>query len=146
MERKLTDGYKAIILDGVVLSKKTGTGAIKKLVPECFYRGIVLVALGIRHDMSKEVIDFYITQSESEAEWDRFLTNLYKRELKDKGVEVMCIDGGKGLLSALKTVYPDISVQRCWAHKPALKGFNSGMRNIINEKGHITPFLLIHNN
>src|SRR3972149_6702982 len=88
--RRLADKYKAIILDGVVLTKKTGAGAIKK---------IVLVALGIRHDLKKEVIDFYIAGSESEAEWERFLT-------------------------ALKTVYPDIPIQRCWAHK---------MRNIINK-------------
>src|SRR3989304_5492567 len=42
--RRLADKYKAIILDGVVLTKKTGAGAIKK---------IVLVALGIRHDLKK---------------------------------------------------------------------------------------------
>ena len=114
-KRTLTGCYKAIILDGVVLSKKTGAGAIKK---------IVLVALGITHDMRKEVIDFYITSSESEAEWDKFLTNLYKRGLKCEGVEVISVDGGKGLLAALKTVYPDIPIQRCWAHK---------MRNIINK-------------
>src|SRR3990170_3437283 len=113
--RRLADKYKAIILDGVVLTKKTGVGAIKK---------IVLVALGIRHDMRKEVIDFYITSSESEAEWDRFLTNLDKRGLKCEGVEVISVDGGKGLLAALKTVYSDIPIQRCWAHK---------MRNIINK-------------
>lgn len=113
--RKLSDCYKAIILDAVVLSKKTGAGAIKK---------IVLVAMGIRHDLRKEVIDFHITSSESEAEWDRFLTNLYQRGLKGEGVEVICVDGGRGLLAALKTVYPDIPIQRCWAHK---------MRNIINK-------------
>lgn len=114
-KRKLTDCYKAIILDGVVLSKKTGAGAIKK---------VVLVALGIRHDLRKEVIDFYITSSESEAEWDKFLTNLYKRGLNGEGVEVISVDGGKGCLAALKTVYSDIPIQRCWAHK---------MRNIINK-------------
>lgn len=113
--RRLADKYKAIILDGVVLTKKTGVGAIKK---------IVLVALGIRHDLKKEVIDFYIAGSESEAEWERFLTNLYKRGLLGEGADVLCVDGGKGLLAALKTVYPDIPIQRCWAHK---------MRNIINK-------------
>lgn len=114
-KRSIADCYKAIILDGVVLSKKTGAGAIKK---------VVLVALGIRHDMRKEVIDFYITTSESEAEWDRFLTNLYKRGLTGEGTKVISVDGGRGLLAALKTVYPDIPIQRCWAHK---------MRNIINK-------------
>lgn len=113
--QRLADKYKAIILDGVVLTKKTGVGAIKK---------IVLVGLGIRHDLKKEVIDFYIAGSESEAEWERFLTNLYKRGLLGEGADVLCVDGGKGLLAALKTVHPDIPIQRCWAHK---------MRNIGNK-------------
>jgi transposase-like protein len=30
---------------------------------------------------------------------------------------MICVDGGKGLLAALPTVYPGILVQRCWAHK-----------------------------
>lgn len=114
-KRELKCRYKALIFDGVVLSKKTGAGAIKKFV---------LVAMGIRHDLRKEVIDFYITSSESEACWERFLTDLYKRGLKSEGVEVICVDGGKGLLSALMTVYPEIPIQRCWAHK---------MRNILNK-------------
>jgi len=99
----------------VVLSKKTGAGAIIK---------VVLVALGIWHNLRKEGIDFYITTSESEAEWDRFLTNLYKRGLKGAGAEVISVDGGRGLFLAFKTVYPDIFIQRCWAYK---------MRNIVNK-------------
>ena len=30
---------------------------------------------------------------------------------------MICTDGGKGLLAALPTVFPQIPVQRCWAHK-----------------------------
>ena len=30
---------------------------------------------------------------------------------------MICVDGGQGLLAALPPVYPDVPVQRCWAHK-----------------------------
>lgn len=114
-KRRLTNRYKAILLDGVVLSRKTGLGAEKKPV---------LVAMGIRHDESKEVIDFRLCGSESQQQWETFLNDLYRRGLTCDGVEVICVDGGKGCLAALETVHPNIPVQRCWAHK---------MRNIIDK-------------
>jgi putative transposase len=96
------------MLDGVVLARKTGAGAIKRPV---------LVALGLRPDGKKEVIDFRLAQSESAAEWERFLGDLFRRGLVGDGLEMICVDGGAGLLAALPTVYPCIPVQRCWAHK-----------------------------
>jgi len=77
----------------------------------------VLVVLGIRHDGKKEVIDFRLSASESAAEWDSFLKDLSKRGLTGEGVEVMSVDGGKGLLSVLRDYYSAIRIQRCWAHK-----------------------------
>jgi transposase-like protein len=106
--RKLTGRYKVIVLDGVVLSRRTGAGAIKRPV---------LVALGIRADGKKEIIDFRLASSESEAEWERFLTDLYRRGLEAEGVEFIAVDGGNGLAAALRVVFPNIPVQRCWAHK-----------------------------
>lgn len=107
-QRKIITRYRALVLDGVVLSRKTGAGAIKRPV---------LVALGILPDGRKEVLDFRLSQSESAAEWRVFLTSLYKRGLIEKGLEVIVVDGGAGLLSALPEVYPDVRIQRCWAHK-----------------------------
>ena len=47
--RPLANRYTALMLDGVVLARKTGAGAVRRPV---------LVALGLRHDGRKEVIDF----------------------------------------------------------------------------------------
>jgi len=47
--RPLNSRYRQLMLDGVVLSRKTGAGAIRRPV---------LVALGIRADGKREVIDF----------------------------------------------------------------------------------------
>jgi len=106
--RKLKNRYRILVLDGVVLSRKTGAGAVKRPV---------LVALGIRKDGTKEIIDFRLAAAESEREWEMFLTDLYRRGLTEEGLEMIATDGGAGMLAALPTVYPDVPVQRCWAHK-----------------------------
>ena len=106
--RPLKERYRVLMLDGVVLARKTGAGAIRRPV---------LVALGLRPDGKKEVIDFRLAASESAAEWERFLTDLFRRGLEGHGLEMVCVDGGSGLLAALPTVYPGVPVQRCWAHK-----------------------------
>jgi len=106
--RALKERYRVLMLDGVVLARRTGAGAIKRPV---------LVALGLRSDGKKEIIDFRLAQSESAAEWERFLGDLIRRGLIGEGLEMICVDGGSGLLAALPTAYPGVPVQRCWAHK-----------------------------
>ena len=104
--RPLTDSYKALM--GVVLSRKTGAGALKRPV---------LVVLGLRPDGRKEIVDYRLARAESAAEWERFLDDLYARGLTGEGLEMICVDGGQGLLAALPTTYHGIPVQRCRAHK-----------------------------
>lgn len=106
--RPLANRYQALMLDGVVLARKTGAGALRRPV---------LVALGLRCDGKKEIIDFRLAASESAAEWEKFLSDLYRRGLTGEGLDMICVDGGAGLLAALPSVFPGIPVQRCWAHK-----------------------------
>jgi transposase-like protein len=113
--RPLANHYQALMLDGVVLARKTGAGALRRPV---------LVALGLRRDGKKEIIDFRLAASESAAEWEKFLADLYRRGLTGEGLRMICVDGGKGLLAALPSVFDGIPVQRCWAHK---------IRNILNK-------------
>ena len=106
--RPLQDAYQVLMLDGVVLARKTGMGALRRPV---------LVALGLRPDGKRDVIDFRLAKSESAAEWEAFLTDLHRRGLTGHGLDMICVDGGNGLLAALPTVFPGLPVQRCWAHK-----------------------------
>jgi transposase-like protein len=106
--RPLQNRYKVLMLDGVVMARKTGAGALRRPV---------LVVLGLRPDGKKEVIDFRLASSESAAEWEKFLADLYRRGLTGEGLDMICVDGGAGLLAALPTVFDGIPVQRCWAHK-----------------------------
>jgi transposase-like protein len=113
--RPLRDIYRVLVLDGVVLKRKTGAGALARPV---------LVALGLRPDGKKEVIDFRLASAESAAQWELFLGDLVRRGLVGERLEMLCVDGGAGLLAALPTAFPDIPVQRCWAHK---------IRNVLNK-------------
>ncbi len=106
--RPLRERYRVLMLDGVVLVRKTGAGAIRRPV---------LVALGPRPDGKKEVIDFRLAHSESAAEWERFLGDLIRRGLAGDHLEMICVDGGSGLRASLPTAFPGTPAQRCWAHK-----------------------------
>jgi putative transposase len=106
--RPLRDAYRVLVFDGVVLARKTGAGALRRPV---------LVALGLHADGRKEIIDYRLAASESQAEWEMFISDLHRRGLEGESLRLIGLDGGKGLLAALPTVYPGIPVQRCWAHK-----------------------------
>ena len=106
--RRLFSRYRFLLLDGVVLKRKTGGGAVKR---------VVLVAMGITPDGRKEVIDFYLAPAESQSAWEAFLNDLYRRGLTGEGIELIATDGGKGLRNALDLVFPRTPHQRCWAHK-----------------------------
>ena len=99
----------------MVLSRKTGLGALRRPV---------LVALWLHPDGRKEVLDYRLATAESAVQWELFLSDLFRRGLEGKNLEMICTDGGQGLLAALPTVYPDVAVQRCWAHK---------IRNVLNK-------------
>jgi putative transposase len=89
--RPLKDTYRvlvrALVLDGVVLQRKTGAGALARPV---------LVALGLRPDGKKEVIVFQLATAESAAPWERFLGDLIRRGLVGERLEMLCVDGWPG--------------------------------------------------
>jgi putative transposase len=113
-QRPLSDAYEVLLLDGIVMKRKTGIGVQKRSV---------LVALGITPDGKKEVIDFRQVYGESQSAWEAFLNDLYRRGLECQSLKLIIIDGGKGLQAALPLVYGDVPIQRCWAHKT---------RNVLN--------------
>jgi putative transposase len=106
--RPLANHYRVLVLDGVVLSRKTGGGALRRPV---------LVALGIRRDGRKEILDFRLAPAESRAAWEALLHDLHARGLTGEDLALIVTDGGAGLLAALPLVYPRVPEQRCWAHK-----------------------------
>ncbi len=101
-------------MDGIILKTKTGFGAKKKAV---------LVAYGIKVDGRRELIDFTVTNAESEKKWWRFLNDLYRRGLTGEALGLVVTDGNMGLENAVDLVWAFVKRQRCWAHK---------LRNVAN--------------
>lgn len=107
-ERKLSDSYQYLLLDGITLKIKGAAGVKKRLV---------LCAYGIRTDGIRELVSFHQATAESEAQWEAFLTDLYRRGLEGKELRLITTDGCTGLRQALEIVYPYVPRQGCWAHK-----------------------------
>ena len=108
LKKELLDEYQFLFLDGLTLSVKGSLKAQKKLI---------LVAYGITMFGKKELISFRIADSESQAAWEAFLNDLYKRGLKGENLKLIITDGCKGLHAALATVYAYTKRQHCWVHK-----------------------------
>lgn len=106
--RPLKDQYHYLFFDGVVLKSKGAAKVQKK---------ILLCAFGITLEGKHEMIDFHASPTESQACWESFLGDLYRRGLSGAHCQLIATDGGTGLHGALQIVYPKVLLQRCWAHK-----------------------------
>ena len=116
--RRLGCGYRAVYVDGVwvTLSKPV---KMKK---------VVLVALGVTADGTKELLSFQVAPSESEACCWGFLSDMKQRGLD--GLEVIVSDGAVGLVKAIRALYPRVAHQVCTFHKAMDTGTH------LAEKGH----------
>ena len=74
----------------------------------------VNVAIGIRSDGGKEVLDYSIEPTENGAAWSELLQGLRARGIKD--IQLFIADGLDGLQSAIEDNYPQAKFQRCWVH------------------------------
>src|SRR6266508_4061863 len=106
-ERTIPDAVRYLLCDGITAK-----------VREVGVRGkVFLVAFGIHADGRREILEFVLADSESEANWRGFLQDLKARGLKGKALKLITIDGAKGLRAAVRDVYPLKPVQRCLVHK-----------------------------
>jgi len=113
-EAPLPDDLQYLFLDGVSMRLKVAAGVKRRMV---------LCAYGISLTGERRLLDFRLHESESQASWEAFLTQLRERGLLGKHLRLITTDGGSGLHAALQTVYPYVPRQRCWAHK---------LRNVAN--------------
>lgn len=105
--RWLGDDYQFLFLDGLWITLSKPVKAKK----------VLLVALGIKRDGSKELLGFQIAGSESESWWWGFLSDLKQRGLSGRNLEVIVSDEAGGLVKAIQALYPRISHQICTFHK-----------------------------
>jgi len=114
-QARLEDNYAYLFLDGVSLRVRRPAG--RKRVQ-------MLVAYGVRRDGTRHLLAFLRSQGESQADWEGLLEDMYRRGLEGQNLALIVTDGCPGLAAAIRTVYPRVRHQRCWAHK---------MRNILEK-------------
>lgn len=79
----------------------------------------IMIAMGIWPESDRrEILLWRIGETESAEEWVKFLEILEAQGIRGtNGLELIIHDGGKGLCSALQTVWFDAAQQRCLFHK-----------------------------
>ena len=104
-QRQLNEQSAIVFVDATYFSVKENGIVVKKAV---------YIALGVTMEGEKEILGFYIGESESAKYWTSILNEIKNRGVKD--ILIMCSDGLKGLKEAIGTVYPKTEFQRCIVH------------------------------
>ena len=105
--RELADeDIRYVFMDGWY--PKVRIGGRRERVP-------VLVTLGVRANGERVVLDMRLVGEESAASWTEVVANLTARHLSRPVLAV--IDGNPGLITALRSHWPGLEIQRCTAHK-----------------------------
>jgi len=105
--RPLSDDFPFLFLDGIT-QKVREIGVEKK---------VMLCALGLKEDGTKEMLSFRLADQEDTDSWRAFLVDIKSRGLVGKSLMLITTDGHPALLKAIKEVYPFLKVQRCIVHK-----------------------------
>jgi Transposase, Mutator family len=92
----LNDDLRYLLLDGVYLRVKMPT----------VQRKLILCAYGITERGERRLLAFQLATAESQAQWERFLSDLHKRGLHGSKLKLIVTDGCIGLHNALDTVFP----------------------------------------
>ena len=120
---KITSCPTILLVDGVWVRIQYPTGATFEDQAGHLLRlrqaqeRVVLVAMAIYPDGTRQIFHYEIAQSESLAAWSAFFTHLQERGLNLDGVEVVVSDGTNGLPAVLKTWVSQAQHQLCITHK-----------------------------
>jgi putative transposase len=79
----------------------------------------IMIAMGVWPDSDRrEILLWRVGENEGAEEWVKFLEILEEQGIRgENGLKLIIHDGGKGLCSALQTVWFDAAQQRCLFHK-----------------------------
>ena len=104
--RPLESIYAVVLIDAIVVKVRDTQVANRP----------VYVAIGVNMDGERDVLGLWIGPSGGEGakRWMTMLTELRNRGVQD--VLITCCDGLTGLPDAIRTVWPDTTVQTCVVH------------------------------
>lgn len=104
--RQLEEIYPVIFFDAIHYKVREEGRIVVKAV---------YVVLAITLEGKREVLGFYIGESESASFWMQVFSDLQNRGVKD--ILIACVDGLKGLPKALNQIYPKTEIQLCVVHQ-----------------------------
>ena len=102
--RQLASEYAVIYIDATMMALRRDT----------VQKEAVHIALGIRTDGTKEIIDYSIAPSESKSNWKEMIESIRERGVTR--VALFCTDGLNGMEEVISSVYPMARIQRCLLH------------------------------
>jgi putative transposase len=105
-ERPLLAHYRVIYLDGIHFTVRHG---------EQTDATMILTALGVDLEGSREVLASRASAEESKEGWCALLQDLRTRGVER--IDLLVTDGHEGLLAAVAELFPTILRQRCLVHK-----------------------------
>ena len=104
--RALEEFYPIIFLDAMFFKARQDGQVVTKAMYNI---------LGIDKSGKKDILGFYISESEGANFWLGVLNDLQARGVKD--ILIACIDGLKGFPEAINTIYPECEIQLCIVHQ-----------------------------
>ena len=111
-QRRLLPHYRIIYLDGIHFTVRHGSQTDAT---------IILTALGVDLEGSREVLAFRACAEEDKDGWSCLLQDLRTRGVSE--IDLLVTDGHDGLLAAVSALFPATLRQRCLVHK---------QRNVMN--------------
>ena len=128
-QRHLSDKFFCVYLDATYIPLKRVT----------YEREAVYIAIGIKPNGHKEVIDYCIAPTENIEIWSEMLKGFKRRGLEQ--VELFLSDGVVGMKEAICQSYPKAHFQRCLVH--VMRNISAKMRVDDRQKA-LDEFKQIH--
>lgn len=104
--RPLDAIYPIIFMDGMYFKSRENGKVVTK---------VVYNILGVNQEGYKDILGFYVAESEGSHFWLGVLNDLKQRGVQD--VLIACVDGLKGFPDAIKGVFPKTEIQLCIVHQ-----------------------------
>ena len=104
--RPLEAIYPIVFMDGMYFKARENGKVITK---------VIYNILGINQEGRKDILGFYVSESEGANFWLGVLNDLKQRGVQD--VLIACVDGLTGFPEAIKGVFPRTEIQLCIVHQ-----------------------------
>lgn len=104
--RPLEAIYPIVFLDGMYFKSRENGSVVTK---------VLYNILGVTQEGYKEILGFYVAESEGARFWLGVLNDLKQRGVQD--ILIACVDGLTGFPEAIHGVFPKTEVQLCVVHQ-----------------------------